>query len=120
MAAISATLGRPTADPPPDSACIGAETETSWEGFRLASNGGRVSGWRSTSTTLATPAGAKAGTTVASLRQAYGASLEIRPAPEPDSLPVFVVPSARIGGSLTGSAPTDTVRSIFNGNCEEA
>lgn len=120
VAAVTRALGRPTADPAPDTACVGAESETSWEGFRLASNGGRVSGWRSTSKTLATPEGTTVGAPVASLRQAYGAALEIRPAPEPGGLPVFVVNGPRIGGTLSGTAPTATVGSIFNGTCEEA
>jgi hypothetical protein len=120
VAAVTAELGSPSGDPPGDTACIGAEDEAAWGPFRLASSGGRVSGWRSTSKTLATPAGVTAGTTLSALRQAYGDLVEVRPPPEPDGLPVFVVGGARIGGTLTGQAPTDTVTTLFNGTCEAA
>jgi len=118
VAAISGSLGRPTADPAPDSACIGAQDETSWAGFRLASSDGKVSGWLSTGTNLATPAGVRVGSTIAALRQAHGAALQVRPAPEPDAVAVFVVTGAGLGGTLTGTAPADTVTSISNGTCE--
>ena len=118
VAAISGSLGRPTADPAPDSACIGAQDETSWAGFRLASSDGKVSGWLSTGTNLATPAGVRVSSTIAALRQSHGAALQVRPAPEPDAVAVFVVTGAGLGGTLTGTAPTDTVTSISNGTCE--
>jgi len=118
VAAISGSLGRPAADPAPDSACIGAQDETSWAGFRLASSDGKVSGWLSTGTNLATPAGVRVGSTIAALRQAHGAALQVRPAPEPDAVAVFVVTGAGLGGTLTGTTPTDTVTSISNGTCE--
>lgn len=119
VAAVAAALGRPTGDPPPDTACVGAEDETTWGEFRLASSGGRVSGWLSTSRTLTTPAGATVGTTLGALRQAYGARLQVPP-PAPDSAAVFLVSSVRLGGTLTGSTDADTVDSLFNGTCEPA
>lgn len=118
VAAVSAELGRPSGDPAPDTACIGAEEEASWGAFRLASSGSRLSGWLSKSTTLATPAGATVGTTLAALRQAYGERLQVRPPPEPDGFPVFVVGGINLGGTLTGPAPTDTVSSMTSGTCE--
>ena len=120
VVAVSTVLGRPSGDPAPDTACIGAEDETTWGVFRLASSGGRVSGWLSTSPTLRTPAGVAVGTTVAQLRRAYGDRVEVRPPPEPDGLPVFVVRDARLGGTLSGEAAADTVSSLVNGTCEAA
>lgn len=120
VAAVAGALGRPAGDPAPDSACIGAEEETSWEGFRLGSSGGRLSGWRSTTPALTTPAGVGVGTTLEALRRAYGAALQVRPPPEPDSAPVFVVAGAGIAGTLSGPGPADTVTSIFHGTCEAA
>ncbi len=120
VAAVTRALGPPLADPASDSACIGAEEETTWEGFRLATSGGRISGWLSTGPALSTLAGATVGTKVAGLREAYGASLQVRPPAEPDAVPVFAVDGAGVGGTLTGSGPADTVTSIFNGTCESA
>jgi hypothetical protein len=120
VAAVTAELGPPTGDPTGDTACIGAEDEAAWGPFRLASSGGRVSGWRSTSKTLATPEGVTAGTTLSALRQAYGTRVEVRPPPEPDGFPVFVVGGTRVGGTLSGQAVTDTVTTLFNGTCEAA
>lgn len=117
VAAVTAVLGRPTGDPAPDTSCLGAEDETAWASFRLASSGGRVSGWISTSTSLATPAGATVGTTLAALRQAYGPRVQVPP-PAPDSGTIFLIPEARLSGMLSGPAPTDTVTSLSNGTCE--
>lgn len=118
VSAVAAVLGPPAGDPAPDSACIGAQEEASWPGFRMGRSGAKVSGWLSTSPTLATPAGAKVGTTVNALRQAYGARLQVRPAPEPGDPATFAVDGAALGGALTGSAPTDTVTRLHNGTCE--
>ena len=118
VAAVTDVLGRPSGDPASDTACIGAEDETTWGSFRLASSGGKVSGWLSTSTTLATPAGVTVGTALPGLRQAYGDGLQIRPPPEPGELPVFVVAGSGLGGTLTGQAPGDTVSTLRNGTCE--
>ncbi len=120
VAAVTGALGMPVADPASDSACIGAEEETTWRGFRLASSGGRISGWLSTGPAVSTPAGAAVGTTVAALREAYGAALQVRPPAEPDAVPVFVVDGAGVGGTLSGPTPTDTVTSMFNGTCGAA
>ena len=118
VAAVTGVLGRPLGDPAPDAACLGAEEEASWEGFRLGSTAGRVSGWRSTSPALSTPAGVAVGTTLERLRGAYGGALEVRPPDEPGGQPVFVVAGAALGGTLAGSKPTDAVTSISNGTCE--
>jgi len=117
VAAVAGALGRPLGDPASDSACIGAEEETSWAGFRLASSGGKVSGWRSTSPALSTPAGIAVGATVAALRQAYGAALQVRPVAEPGDLPVFG-DRRRPRRLPHRNGPADTVTSIFNGTCE--
>lgn len=117
VAAVAVTLGRPTGDPAPDTSCVGAEDETTWEAFRLASSGGRVSGWVSTSKTLATPAGVTVGTTLGAVRQAYGSRLQLPP-PAPDSGTIFIVAGAQLGGGLTGSTASDTVTSLSNGTCE--
>ena len=118
VAAVSSVLGRPLGHPAPDSACLGAEEEASWEGFRLGGTAGRVSGWSSTSPALSTPAGVAVGTTLERLRGAYGAALEVRPPEEPGDPPVFVVAGAALGGTLAGSKPADAVTSISNGTCE--
>jgi len=115
--AITGALGRPLGDPASDTACIGGEEETAWAGFRLASSGGRVTGWRSTSTALSTPEGASVGTTLGTLRRAYGANLRLLPAAEPGDPAVFVVEGGGLGGTLTGPTETDTVTAIFNGTC---
>lgn len=117
VAAVAAALGRPTGDPAPDTSCIGAEDETAWTSFRLAGSGGRVSGWVSSSRTLATPAGVTVGTPLSTLRQVYGARLQVRP-PAPDSGFLFIVEGAGLGGTLTGGGGSDTVTSLFNGTCE--
>ncbi len=119
VAAVSGALGRPDGDPAPTTSCIGAEDETAWEGFRLGSTGGKVSGWLSTSRTLTTPAGVTVGTTLAALRQVYGSSLQVQ-LPAPDADTIFFVRGVGLGGSLTGSATTDTVTSLFHGTCEPA
>lgn len=118
VSAVAAVLGPPTGDPAPDSACIGAQEETSWAGFRLGRSGAKLSGWLITSPTLATPAGVKVGTTLSALRQAYGARLQVLPAPEPGDPATFVVAGAALGGTLTGSATTDTVTRLHNGTCQ--
>ncbi|MEO5680813.1 MAG: hypothetical protein ABIS47_14225, partial [Acidimicrobiales bacterium] len=118
--AVTAQLGKPRGDPAPDSACVGAEEETSWAGFRLAGSAGKVSGWLSTSPGLATPAGATVGTPVTALRQAYGAALVVQAAVDAESVPVFAVGAARLGGTLTDPGPNGTVSSIFNGTCQSA
>lgn len=117
VAAVSAVLGRPVGDPAPDTACIGAEDETSWGSFRLAGTAGTLSGWLSTSRTLVTPAGVTVGTALPALRSAYGSRLEIRP-PAPDASTVFVVAGAGLGGTLSGESPADTVTSLSVGTCE--
>lgn len=113
--AVSGVLGRPAADPAPDTACIGAEVETRWEGFRLAGSGGKVSGWLSTSTALSTPAGVTVGSTLAAVKQAYGAALQVSSSPEAGGPPVFVVMGAGLSGTLSG--PNGPVTSISNGTC---
>ena len=117
VAAVARVLGPPAAYPAPDTACIGAQEEASWGSFRLGASGGRVSGWLSTSTSLATPAGVTVGTTLAALRQAYGDRLEVRP-PAPESDAVFLVGGTGLAGTLTGTSPSGSVKSFFNGTCE--
>lgn len=116
VAAVTAALGRPRGDPAPDTSCVGATDETTWGAFRLAAGDGKVSGWLSKSTTLATPAGVTVGTTVAVLRERYGARLRLVP-PSPDGEDLFAVSGVNLGGSLTGAAPSDKVTSLFNGSC---
>ncbi len=113
--AVSGVLGQPAADPAPDTACIGAEVETSWEGFRLAGSGGKVSGWLSTSSALSTPAGVIVGSTMAAVMQAYGAALRVSSSPEAGGSPVFVVTGTGLSGTLSG--PNGSVTSISNGTC---
>ena len=117
VAALAAVLGPPTGDPAPDTACIGAEDETTWGRFRLASTGGRASGWLSTRPDLATPDGVRVGTALRAVRLAYGARLRLPP-PSPDARAAFAVDGAGLGGTLTGSAASDTVTSLFNGTCQ--
>lgn len=119
VAAVSGVLGPPTGDPAPDSSCVGAEDETAWGPFRLAASRGQVSGWTSTSRTLATPAGVTVGTTLATLRQAYGTRLDVR-LPNPDTGTIFVVTGADLGGGLSGQDASSTVTSLGNGTCQTA
>ena len=117
VAAVSAILGRPGGDPAPDTSCLGSDDETTWGSFRLAASAGRLSGWLSTSRTLATPAGVTVGTTLDALRQAYGTRLQLPP-PAPDYATIFLVTGAQLGGTLTGAGASATVASLFNGTCE--
>ena len=117
VAAVTGVLGRPLGDPAKDSACIGAVEEATWEGFRLGISGGMVSGWLSTSRSLATPKGTTVGTNVAALRQAYGATVSIAEPAEPGEDASFSISGTRLSGSLSGSSPTDAVTAIFTGTC---
>jgi hypothetical protein len=115
--AVSTALGRPSADPTPDTSCVHADVEVEWSGFRLAGNDGKVSGWGSTREDLKTPSEVTVGTTVAVLKRVYGDRLVLEP-PNPDSGGWgFAVRGVNVFGALTGSASTDRVRSLFNGDC---
>lgn len=114
--AVSRALGRPSADPTPDTSCVHADDEVEWSGFRLAANEGKVSGWASTRKDLKTPSEVTVGTTVAVLNRVYGDRLLLEP-PNPDSGMTFAVRGVNLGGGLTGSASTDSVDYLFNGSC---
>ena len=114
--AVSAVLGPPRAQRAKDSACISAEYETAWNGFRLAVNDGRVSGWVSTSRQLATPAGVTLGTRVSTLQRVYGDRLDID-ASSPDTGVTFGVEGVSLRGRLSSSEASGTVESFANGAC---
>jgi len=116
VAAVTTVLGPPAGDPAVDASCVGAVDETTWGSFRLGGNDGKLTGWVSKSTTVATPSGVKVGTTQADLRRAYGARLLLA-APTPDAGPLFEVEGAGLSGGLTGPAASATVSFLFNGTC---
>ncbi len=116
VGAVSGVLGRPSADPTPDTSCAHAFEEVEWTGFRLAATDGVVSGWVSTRKDLKTPSGVTVGTTVAGLRRIYGDSHRLE-APNPDSGWTFELRDVNLAGGLSGSADTDRVTYLFNGSC---
>lgn len=116
VAAITSALGPPIADPTEDTACVGADGEVDWKGFRLASSDGKVSGWSSERPDLTTPSGVTVGTTVATLRRVYGDRLEVFPA-NPDAGVTFGVQGVAVSGGLSGSSASDQVEFLFNGTC---
>jgi len=116
VAAITGSLGPPSANPTPDTGCVGASVEAEWSGFRLAANGGKVSGWSSTRNDLKTPSGVTVGTTIAALRRVYGDRLMLEP-PSPDAGTLFGVRGVNLAGGVSGSADTDHVDYLFNGEC---
>jgi hypothetical protein len=113
---VSAALGRPSADPTPETSCVHAEVEVEWNGFRLAGGHGKVSGWLSTRRDLTTPSAVTVGTTVSVLRRVYGDRLVLVP-PNPDAGWTFAVRGVNVFGALSGSSGPDRVRSLFNGDC---
>lgn len=114
--AFSRALGRPSADPTPDTACVHADEEVEWSGFRIARSDGTVSGWVSTRKDIKTPSAVTVGTTVAMLRRVYGNRLLLEP-PNPDVGMTFEVRGVNLAGVLSGPASTDTVSHLFNGSC---
>lgn len=64
---------------------------------------------------LRTAEGVGVGTTVEALRAAYGSQLEITNDPFGPGFEVRVPAPGRLGGTLTGTRPTDTVATLAGG-----
>jgi len=116
IAAVSKVLGPPVHATTPDTACVDADREVAWKGFRLAANDGKVTGWVSTDAALRTPSGVRVGTTVATLRRVYGGRLSLHK-PNPDNGWTFTVTNVAQDGALTAGDAKATVVSIFHGSC---
>jgi len=116
VTAVTGVLGEAEGDPASDVSCVSADAEVTWGTFRLASSGGQVAGWVSTSTTLQTPSGVRVGTTLADLQRVYGERLRTYPA-SPDAGVTFDVQGVALGGSLSGDGPAAVVAGLFNGAC---
>jgi len=117
VAAVTAVLGPPVADPASATACVGAgEREVEWAGFRLAVTDGAVSGWSSTDGRLSTPSGIGIGTTITQMQEVYGDRLELYDA-NPDGGPGFAVTGVQLGGTLSGPTGDDRVTGFYNRAC---
>lgn len=117
VAALTSVLGPPTGDPASDVACVSARTEVAWSGFRIGIDAsGRLSGWVSTSPDLVTPSGVGVGTTVERLAQVYGDRLELV-ASDTEAGDTYTVRDVQMLGSLSGTAPSDRVVALRNGDC---
>lgn len=117
VAALSAVLGAPQADPATDVGCVSASTEVAWPRFRVGFDAsGRLSGWASTDPDLTTPSGVGVGTTVARLQQVYGDRLQLSTSDLEDG-DTYTVTGVQMLGSLTGTTPTDRVTALRNGSC---
>jgi len=116
VAAVSAVLGEPDADPAETVSCIEAQTEVRWGEFVLAAQDDRLAGWSSASPTLQTPSGVTVGTPLAELARVYGTSLERFPA-NPDNPPTFAVAGVDVLGSLSSAEDDASVTRLFSSFC---
>lgn len=116
VAAVSAVLGEPDADPAEIVSCIGAETEVRWGDLVLAAQDDRLAGWASRSATLQTPSGVTVGTPLTELERVYGSSLQRFPA-NPDNAPTFAVESVDVLGSLSSAEDDASVTRLFTSFC---
>lgn len=116
VAAVSAALGEPDADPAESVSCIPAETEVRWGELVLAAQDDRLAGWASRSTTLQTPSGVTVGTPLTELERVYGSSLERFPA-NPDNPPTFAVEGVDVLGSLSSAGDDARVTRLFTSFC---
>lgn len=116
VAAVSAVLGAPDADPSDTVSCIEATTEVRWGEFVLAAEGDRLGGWSSRSATLQTPSGITVGTRLAELERLIGPSLARFPA-NPDNPPTFAVGGVDVRGSLSSAEADARVTSLFTSFC---
>jgi hypothetical protein len=116
VAAVSAVLGAPDADPSDTVSCIEATTEVRWGEFVLAAEGDRLAGWSSRSATLQTPSGITVGTRLAELERLIGPSLARFPA-NPDNPPTFAVGGVDVRGSLSSAEADARVTSLFTSFC---
>lgn len=116
VAAVSAVLGEPDADPADVVSCIEAETEVRWGDLVLAERDDRLAGWASSSSTLQTPSGVTVGTPLPELEQVYGSSLERFPA-NPDNPPTFAVRDVDVIGALSSAEDDASVTRLFSSFC---
>lgn len=116
VAAVSAVLGEPDADPAEIVSCIGAETEVRWGDLVLAAQDDRLAGWASRSATLQTPSGVTVGTPLTELERVYGSSLQRFPA-NPDNPPTFAVEGVDVLGSLSSAGDDASVTRLFTSFC---
>lgn len=116
VAAVSAVLGEPDADPAEIVSCIGAETEVRWGDLVLAAQDDRLAGWASRSATLQTPSGVTVGTPLTELERVYGSSLQRFPA-NPDNPPTFAVEGVDVLGSLSSAEDDASVTRLFTSFC---
>jgi hypothetical protein len=116
VAAVTAVLGEPDADPAETVACLEAETEVRWGEFFLAAQDDRLAGWSSTSMTLQTPSGVTVGTPLDEVERVYGSSLQRFPA-NPDNPPTFAVAEVDVLGSLSSAGDDATVTRLFTSFC---
>lgn len=116
VAAVTAALGKPDADPAKTVSCIAAETEVRWGELVLAAQDDRLAGWASRSTTLQTPSGVTIGTPLTDLERIYGSSLERFPA-NPDNPPTFSVEGVDVIGSLSSASDDAHVTRLFTSFC---
>ena len=115
-AAVSTVLGEPDEDPARVVSCLASEREVRWGDLVLASTGGRLAGWSSTSRTVQTPSGVAVGTPLASLQQVYGDDLE-RFAANLDSGSTFAVQGVDVLGALSSADDDATVTRLFSSFC---
>ena len=116
IAAVTAVLGEPTELDPSTTTCIDADTEVFWKHFGLGfDKDGKLNGWFSGDIDAATLSSIKYGSTVAVLKETYGARLHITN--NTDHGWQFFVDGVAQVGDLTGNADTDTVTGFASGSC---
>lgn len=118
VAALTTVLGPP--DPEIDTVtCIRGDRQVTWGDFTVTSEDGKLSGWLSSSTSLATPSGIRVGTTVATLRRVYGSKLAITKPPGAESVTEFSAQGSVVAGSLDGdgTSDSDTVDALYTAAC---
>lgn len=116
--ALSAVLGEPGPETD-DASCIRGDRGVDFGDFHVTSENGKLAGWSSESTTLATPSGIRVGTTVATLRRVYGSDLALTKPPGAESLPEFSVRGSVVQGIVDGFSPDDKVSSLFTSACSQ-
>lgn len=100
--------------------CIDSYSSAAWKDLVLSfDRSGRLNGWQVDTPRVATPAGVRVGTTVATLRRVYGRQVTFFPA-DSDNSPSYEVRGVDITGYLSSEAATGRVTSLVNGACHGA